>query len=112
GPAGREGADATRRALRLASRARPAQAGGAAARGADRAVAVGGRGVHAPRLPLLPAASNHDLGRAPRSVMDLKAVVLISGGLDSSTALAVARSLGYECHALSFQYGQRHAREL
>jgi 7-cyano-7-deazaguanine synthase len=40
------------------------------------------------------------------------AVVLLSGGLDSTTTLAIARSLGYECHALSFEYGQRHEREL
>lgn len=44
--------------------------------------------------------------------MGAPAVVLLSGGLDSSTALAVARSLGHECHALSFEYGQRHEREL
>ena len=41
-----------------------------------------------------------------------RAVVLLSGGLDSTTALAIARAEGYECHALSFEYGQRHAREL
>ena len=41
-----------------------------------------------------------------------RAVVLLSGGLDSATALAVARAEGYEYHALSFDYGQRHAREL
>lgn len=40
------------------------------------------------------------------------AVVLLSGGLDSATALAVARSDGYRCHALSVDYGQRHASEL
>jgi len=40
------------------------------------------------------------------------AVVLLSGGLDSATTLAVAREEGYECFALSFDYGQRHAREL
>jgi 7-cyano-7-deazaguanine synthase len=41
-----------------------------------------------------------------------KAVVLLSGGLDSATVLAMARREGYDCHALSFSYGQRHAAEL
>jgi 7-cyano-7-deazaguanine synthase len=41
-----------------------------------------------------------------------KAVVLLSGGLDSATTLAVARRDGYACHALSFDYGQRHRAEL
>lgn len=41
-----------------------------------------------------------------------KAVVLLSGGLDSATALAVARSEGFQPFALSFRYGQRHAVEL
>jgi len=41
-----------------------------------------------------------------------KAVVLLSGGLDSATVLAIARREGYDCHALSFSYGQRHAAEL
>jgi 7-cyano-7-deazaguanine synthase len=40
------------------------------------------------------------------------AVVLVSGGLDSATCLAIARAEGFACHALSFAYGQRHAAEL
>jgi 7-cyano-7-deazaguanine synthase len=46
------------------------------------------------------------------SVENPKAVVLLSGGLDSVTTLAIAQSLGYECFALSFSYGQRHDAEL
>ena len=41
-----------------------------------------------------------------------RAVVLLSGGLDSATCLAIARAQGFECHALSVAYGQRHAAEL
>jgi 7-cyano-7-deazaguanine synthase len=40
------------------------------------------------------------------------AIVLLSGGLDSATVLAIAQSEGHRCHALSFRYGQRHAIEL
>ncbi len=40
------------------------------------------------------------------------AVVLLSGGLDSATCLAIARAAGFDCHALSFDYGQRHDVEL
>ncbi len=41
-----------------------------------------------------------------------KAVILLSGGMDSATVLAYARKQGYECYALSFRYGQRHGSEL
>ncbi|HUW27349.1 MAG TPA: 7-cyano-7-deazaguanine synthase QueC [Sulfuriferula sp.] len=41
-----------------------------------------------------------------------RAVILLSGGLDSATVLAIARSNGFSCHALSFDYGQRHRAEL
>lgn len=46
--------------------------------------------------------------RAPKP----KAVILLSGGLDSATAAAIAQARGYELYALSFRYGQRHAVEL
>lgn len=41
-----------------------------------------------------------------------RAVVLLSGGLDSATCLAIAKNSGYACHALNFDYGQRHRAEL
>jgi len=41
-----------------------------------------------------------------------RAVILLSGGLDSATTLAIAQSEGFDCYALSFRYGQRHAAEL
>ena len=44
--------------------------------------------------------------------VDRKAVILLSGGLDSVTVLALAKQQGFLCHALSFDYGQRHNAEL
>ena len=49
-------------------------------------------------------------GEAP--VADKRAVVLLSGGLDSATTLAMACREGFHCHALTFAYGQRHKREI
>ena len=44
--------------------------------------------------------------------MNRPAIILLSGGLDSATVLAIAREAGYACHALSLDYGQRHNAEL
>jgi 7-cyano-7-deazaguanine synthase len=46
------------------------------------------------------------------STQPKRAIVLLSGGLDSTTVLAIARALGFECYALSVHYGQRHSAEL
>ena|SRR3990167_767994 len=44
--------------------------------------------------------------------MRKKAIILFSGGLDSTTCLAIAKSQGFDCYALSFQYGQKHSVEI
>ncbi len=46
------------------------------------------------------------------TAVEKKAVILLSGGLDSATVLAIARQQGFACYALSFEYGQRHIAEL
>ena len=43
---------------------------------------------------------------------DTRAICLLSGGLDSSTVLAIAKQQGYECYCLTFDYGQRHVIEV
>nr|VFJ50021.1 MAG: 7-cyano-7-deazaguanine synthase [Candidatus Kentron sp. FM]VFJ52504.1 MAG: 7-cyano-7-deazaguanine synthase [Candidatus Kentron sp. FM]VFK09551.1 MAG: 7-cyano-7-deazaguanine synthase [Candidatus Kentron sp. FM] len=48
----------------------------------------------------------------PRTTDPRRAIVLLSGGLDSAACLAIAKSEGFLCHALSFDYGQRHLAEL
>ncbi len=49
---------------------------------------------------------------AERLIGPPKAIILLSGGLDSATALFMARKDGFECHAISFHYAQRHSLEL
>jgi 7-cyano-7-deazaguanine synthase len=44
--------------------------------------------------------------------VDKKAVILLSGGLDSATVVAMAKAQGYQCYTMSFDYGQRHRAEL
>src|SRR5262245_356971 len=58
-----------------------------------------------PQLASRPGFAGAVLGRRP-------AVVLLSGGLDSTTTLAIARRDGFDCHALTIDYGQRHRVEL
>src|SRR3954466_6462872 len=55
------------------------------------------------------AAHTH---KCREDVLETPAVILLSGGLDSTTVLAIAKSRGFTPYALSFRYGQRHAVEL
>ena len=81
---------------------------------------VGGLDSGGPAACALPtAASQGIVGRHSRQVSaaaasapSKRAIVLLSGGLDSSTVLAMARARGFECYALSVSYGQRHGAEL
>lgn len=54
----------------------------------------------------MPQVATQSLSPAP------PAVILLSGGLDSTTVLAIAQNQGYRCHTLAFDYGQRHHHEL
>lgn len=68
-------------------------------------------GPEAFRSMVAPASLRRDF-HAPRYVPDRPAVLLLSGGLDSTTLLALASAEGYVIHALTFRYGQRHAHEV
>ena len=61
------------------------------------------------KLPVFQSSTLFLLGRKPVSK---KAIVLFSGGLDSTTTLAIARNEGYDTYCVSFRYGQRHTVEL
>jgi 7-cyano-7-deazaguanine synthase len=60
-------------------------------------------------LPLNELKSAHYVFMASQ---EKRSVILLSGGMDSSTVLAIAQAEGFLCHAMSFRYGQRHAVEL
>src|SRR5690606_29067013 len=85
----------------------PAPAARSTARFHDRRRHVRARGGHGPPRVPPPRARR----RLPMTDVSPKAVVLLSGGLDSTTALAVARSKGFACYALTVRYGQLHEVE-
>jgi 7-cyano-7-deazaguanine synthase len=55
---------------------------------------------------------NRDADMSEQAMSEKKAVILLSGGLDSATVVAMARADGYVCYTMSFDYGQRHRAEL
>jgi 7-cyano-7-deazaguanine synthase len=57
-------------------------------------------------------STSGNLTKTPQDHHMKKAVVLLSGGLDSTTCLAIGKSQGFECHAISFNYGQKNVSEL
>lgn len=64
-----------------------------------------------PSIQPFPATPNH-LTNAMNTQLPRRAVILLSGGLDSATTLAIARNEGFDCYCLSMDYGQRHRVEL
>src|SRR6266705_2138498 len=57
-------------------------------------------------------AHQHHADPTVSTEVRMKAIVLLSGGIDSTTTLAVAQRDGFDVHALTFRYGQRHAHEI
>jgi 7-cyano-7-deazaguanine synthase len=55
---------------------------------------------------------NRDADMSEQAMTEKRAVILLSGGLDSATVVAMARAEGYACYTMSFDYGQRHRAEL
>jgi tRNA(Ile)-lysidine synthase TilS/MesJ len=70
--------------------------------------------AHCIAAPAAPFAEQRiPLGNRRESMMhERRAVVLLSGGLDSTTTLAIAKSQGFQIYALTFRYGQRHEKEI
>ena len=67
---------------------------------------------HHQHSPFDPLCNIQEITGAINEKKAQRAVILLSGGVDSSTTLAIAKQEGYETYALSFRYGQRHDREI